>query len=159
LAAIHSFEAGDKPELLPYATLVSARNAREPGLDALVGVYEWQNSALAFLLDADRLNDDNAFNLIRRRVAMRGDAQYLGVIRPGQLTIHRVALDATHPKESQIELADRSPAEKRATFPFLANERPGVSANPRRWISNVILKLLADSIEDLKKKYGVKGED
>src|SRR5258708_29822844 len=84
LAAVYYFDLGDRPELLPYATLVSARNADDASLAALIGVYEWQNTPLVFLVDADRLVGDQALSLIRRRVAMRGDAPYLGVVRPGQ---------------------------------------------------------------------------
>jgi hypothetical protein len=159
LAAVCSFDVGDRPELLPYATLVSARNAKDSNLAALIGVYEWQNSPLVFLVDDDKLVDEPALNLIRRRVAMRGDAPYLGVLRPGQLTVHRVSLDTDKPDESRIELDSNALDARHATFPYLGNLRPGVASNPRQWISNVILKLLADSIEDLKKEFGVEGND
>jgi hypothetical protein len=82
LAAVRFFDA-DGPDLLPYATLVSARNASDPTLAALVGVYEWQNTPLVFLVDGNKLDDDQALNRVRRRVAMRGDAPYLGIVRPG----------------------------------------------------------------------------
>ena len=159
LAAVCSFDAGDRPELLPYATLVSARNGDDPSLAALVGVYEWQNTPLVFLVDADRLVGDQALSLIRRRVAMRGDAPYLGILRPGQLTVHRVSLDTDRPEETRIQLDGISPNAKRATLPYLGNQRPGVAGSPRQWISNVILKLLAESIEDLKNRFGVEGDD
>jgi hypothetical protein len=48
LADVRSFDTGDRPELLPYATLVAARSAKNPELSALVGVYEWQNTPLHF---------------------------------------------------------------------------------------------------------------
>jgi hypothetical protein len=156
-AAICLFETGDRPELLPYATIVSARNGDDPSLSALIGVYEWQNSPLLFLVDEDRLDGSATLSLIRRRIAMRGDAQYLGVLRPGQLTVHRVSLDTDTPDETHIPLDISSPLAKKATLPYLANRRPGAARDPRRWISNVILKLLAKSIEDLKNTFGVEG--
>jgi hypothetical protein len=159
LAAVYSFDLGDRPELLPYATLVSARNADDTSLAALIGVYEWQNTPLVFLVDADRLVDDDELSLIRRRVAMRGDAPYLGVLRPGQLTIHRVSLDTDKPEKTRIQLDSNSVNARRAILPYLSNQRPGVAGGPRQWISSVILKLLAHSIEDLKNKFGVEGND
>lgn len=52
-----------------------------------------------------------------------------------------------------------SRGKERATFPYLGNQRPGVAPLSLHWISNVVLNLLAASIEDLKNKFGVAGND
>lgn len=91
--ALRLFET-DGPDLLPYATLLTARHAGDDDLSALGGVYEWQNEPLMFLVSADRLHGDaQRLHRIRRIVAMRGDAPYLGVVAPGRLDVYRVGLD------------------------------------------------------------------
>ncbi len=145
----------DKPTLLPYATLVNARYNKNPELMALHAVYEWQENPLIFLIDGDQLQDDKHFRLIRRMAAMRGDAPYLGVVRPGQLTVHRLALDQASLKQSQIKLSAR---QKPIVFSRLINERPGVASGNKAWISNVVLKLLRDAIDSLI-KTGLSSDD
>ena len=147
----------DDADLLPYATLVSARQARDGDLTALRGVYEWQGAPLVFLVDGDALRDELHLQAIRRRMAMRGDAPYLGVVKAGQLTIYRVALDADTPKRSRVAI-DISAASPRATFAHLGNQRPGLAAK-HLWISDVVLKLLGQSIAALIDQAGVSNPD
>jgi len=138
-----------KPELLPYATLVADRNQASSDLKALWGVYEWQSSPLVFLVNGDEIQGDEHFRRIRRRVALRGDAPYLGVVRPGQLTIHRVSLDKDGHEASLLK---GLPSEdNRVIFPFLANSRPNIAPH-RKWISSIVLNLLRDAIRDLRKQ-------
>ena len=155
-AGLHSFDE-ETPALLPYVTLVDARRAvdqsqePDPGhdLEALRGVYEWQDSPLVFLVDGDRLRDDDHLRRIRRMVALRGDAPYIGVARPGQLVIHRVGLDEDPPSRTHIQLL--SSREKRATFAWLGSQRPEAATEGQRgqWISKVVLKLLGESVAAL----------
>src|SRR5262245_11166684 len=85
--------ADDGPDLLPYATLVSAREAGVPGFSALHGVYEWQDRPLMLLVDGEQLRHDGGnFSRLRRAAAMRGDAPYLGVLDPGRLVVHQIGL-------------------------------------------------------------------
>jgi hypothetical protein len=42
----------DGPQLLPYATLLSARDRGDEDLKAVGGVYEWQGAPLLFLVAA-----------------------------------------------------------------------------------------------------------
>ena len=79
------------PELLPYATLMTARHNRHATLGIVPPVYEWQGAPLVFLIDADSRADDGQLQRIRRLLAMRGDAPYLGVVAPGSLRIYRIA--------------------------------------------------------------------
>ncbi|HEX2095135.1 MAG TPA: hypothetical protein VHG28_22235, partial [Longimicrobiaceae bacterium] len=103
LDALHRFDESD-PDLLPYATLLNARTAGDDDLEALFGVYEWQDSPLMFLVNRDHLRDDEHLRKIRRLLAMRGDAPYLGVARPGQLQVYQISLDARSPSQSRIPL-------------------------------------------------------
>lgn len=154
--SVRSFDT-DIPEILPYATLLT-RKANDPVLAALTGVYEWQNTPLVFLVDGDKLTGDQGLDHIRRLIAMRGDAPYLGVVRPGRLTVYRVSLDRDPVDTTRIPL--NIPAgEERATFPYLSNHRPGVALLPRQWISKVVLMLLSASIDELKVPFKVADND
>ena len=144
----------EEPGLLPYATLVAARNTGDKVLVPLRGVYEWQSNPLVFLVNGDGIRDDDHFRRIRRCVALRGDAPYLGVFHPGRLTIHRVALDTDGKDASRLRNLPLK--EKRATFAYLANSRP--EASQRRWISQVVLNLLQETISALK-QYNITDYD
>lgn len=41
----------DGPALLPYATITAARSAEDSDLAPLIGVYEWHDRPLFFLVD------------------------------------------------------------------------------------------------------------
>lgn len=135
----------DAPELLPYATLVSARHAGCPDLGALHGVYEWQDSPLVFLIDGEQLQDDAHLRRIRRRVALSGDAPYLGVVEPGRLTIHSIGLDDASAGLSRVHLEVEAPI----TFAYLASQRPQARGVRRQWVADLILRLLQESLADL----------
>lgn len=145
----------DAPEMLAYAGLLSARHRDQQYLDALFGVYEWQGSPLVFLVNGSEITNDDQFRHIRRCIALRGDAPYVGVVQPGQLTIHRVALDKDDYRASLIK---DIPKERRTVFPVLSNSRPGI-APAKKWISNLILKLLRDTIRDLLKCQEITRDD
>jgi len=92
-SAILRFEK-DAHELLPYATLTNARASGVADFQAFYGVYEWQGRPLILLVDGDALGDDpDRVRRLRRAAAMRGDAPYLGIARPGSLSVFQVALD------------------------------------------------------------------
>lgn len=82
--ALHLFDT-DGPELLPYSTLTNARRDSGSILEALGAVYEWQDAPLVFLVDADQIDDVAQIHQLRRLLAMRGDAPYLGIAAPGRL--------------------------------------------------------------------------
>ena len=134
------------PELLPYATLMTARRRnRHTTLGVVEAVYEWQGAPLVFLIDADSLVDDDQLQQIRRLLAMRGDAPYLGVVAPGSLRIYRIALDKKSLRQAQVTWEDGDGAMSSAVFARLGNVRPQAAITNRGWISNVVLRLLSGS--------------
>jgi len=156
LAALHLFST-DSPELLPYATLLAARRHGSSVLDAVGAVYEWQGSPLLFLVDADLLEDEHQLHQIRRLLAMRGDAPYLGVIAPGRLDVYSIALDKyLLPQEAKVDIGE---GEQRATLARLGNLRPNAAISQRNWISNVVLSLITRSITRLIELKGITDED
>jgi hypothetical protein len=122
---------------------------------AVIGAYEWQDRPLLILVDGSQLSKDSGrLGRLRRAVAMRGDAPYLGVLNSGRLTIYQVGLDDQLSDEGPAQLS--LPAEDSATIPILGNTRPGISS--QRWIGDVILRLLTESIDSLTYE-GVSNED
>ncbi len=63
-SALHLLD-DEGPELLPYATLMTARRNRDATLGMLEAVYEWQGAPLVFLVDADSLEDDDQLQRMR----------------------------------------------------------------------------------------------
>ncbi|MDT8315440.1 N-6 DNA methylase [Roseomonas mucosa] len=158
LASFHHFDA-DEPVLLPYATLLAARNAGDQDLRALHGVYEWQKSPLMFLVNADDVRGDSArLHRIRRLVAMRGDAPYLGVVAPGRLDVYSIALDGKPLAEARVDTGVPR-GQEHVTFAQLANLRPGLPTTSRNWIAPVVLKLLGSAIDSLKSTGRVSDAD
>ena len=145
-------------ELLPYATLLTARRDRNATLGIVEAVYEWQGAPLVFLVDADSVEDDNQLQLIRRLLAMRGDAPYLGVVAPGQLRVYRIALDRKSLLRARIGSEDWDCA-RSTVFARLGNVRPEAAITKRGWISNVVLNLLSGSTTKLIDELEVSHED
>lgn len=156
-SALRRFDE-EGPHLLPYATLVNARRAGSVVLGVVVAVYEWQGAPLLFLVDGEQLEDNDQLHRIRRLLAMRGDAPYLGVISPGRFEVYRVALDRKTPAQSRISLPSDQGADRDA-FAYLVNIRPQAAISQSGWISNVVLKLLTASITRLISVGGVSDED
>ena len=136
------------PELLPYATLLTARRNRNAALKVVGAVYEWQGAPLVFLIDADSLQDDGQLQQTRRLLAMRGDAPYLGVVAPGSLRIYRIALDRKSLQQARVRWEHEAPPRK-TVFARLGNVRPQAAITNRGWIASVVLRLLSGSITRL----------
>lgn len=147
----------DGPDLLPYATLVSARRVRKGPLSKVTAVYEWQGAPLIFIVNVDDLEGAEDLHRIRRLLAMRGDAPYIGVVGVGRLDVFRVALDSRPLSEAFVE-EDGFDEDRATTFARLANARPKAAISRRNWISNVVLNLLTASITKLISLGGI-GED
>ena len=143
------------PELLPYATLMTARRNGHATLGVVEAVYEWQDAPLVFLVDADSLENDDRegdarLQRIRRLLAMRGDAPYLGVVAPGSLSVYHIALDRKSLRQARLGWEDGDDA-RSTVFARLGNERPQAAITNRNWISNVVLRLLSGSTTRLIK--------
>lgn len=149
---------GDGPDLLPYATLLTARRAGSDLLGSVSAIYEWQGAPLLVLVDVDTLQDEGHLHKIRRLLAMRGDAPYLAVVGPGRLEVYRIALDSKSPGQARVDWSDGSD-NKVAALARLANIRPQAAISQRNWISNVVLNLLTGSITKLIAIDGVTDED
>ena len=145
--ALHMLDE-DGPELLPYATLIHARQNGNATLKVVGAVYEWQDAPLVFLVDESQVKADDDIHRLRRLLAMRGDAPYLGVAAPGRLDIYAIALDRKTPAEARVSV-DRARQSAKDIFPDLANRRPKAARTKRGWISNVVLNLLTDAIDRL----------
>ncbi len=148
----------DGPDLLPYATLMTARRAGSDLLGVVSAVYEWQGAPLVFLVDADSLKGDEQLHRIRRLLAMRGDAPYLGVVAPGRLDVYRVALDSKTPAQARVDWGRDGDA-RSAALARLGNIRPQAAISQRNWISNVVLNLLTGSISTLSGLDTISDED
>ena len=146
------------PELLPYATLLTARRDRNTTLGMVEAVYEWQGAPLVFLVDADSVQNNDQLQLIRRLLAMRGDAPYLGVVAPGSLQIYRIALDRKSLRRARIGSEDWDNA-RSTVFARLGNVRPEAAITKRGWISNVVLNLLSGSTKTLIDELKVSHDD
>ncbi|WP_235917911.1 HsdM family class I SAM-dependent methyltransferase [Croceibacterium xixiisoli] len=148
----------DAPDLLPYATLMNARRSGSETLDVVGAVYEWQEAPLIFLVDSHLITSEQQLQRLRRLLAMRGDAPYLGVIAPGRLDVYPIALDSKRPRQVQvrdglIDIADSD------LLPQLANIRPMAARAPQTWISDVVLRLLTRAIDELIATSQVDGDD
>lgn len=156
--AVRAFDS-DGPDLLPYASMLAARARDGSDLSYIEGVYEWQSEPLVFLVDGARLKGDEArINRLRRLVAMRGDAPYLGVYNSGSLDVYRVSLDASTPNQARVKI-DLQGTDRASTFAYLGNMRPGIASGQRQWISQVILNLLGASIDELKGHGAIDDDD
>ena len=150
----------ERPDLLPYATLMTARRDPNATLRIVEAVYEWQGMPLLFLVDADSLRDDGDGQLqgIRRLLAMRGDAPYLGVVAPGSLRVYRIALDRKSSRQAQVRWEEGDGA-RPTVFAWLGNDRPQAAISNRGWISNVVLRLLNSSTTNLIDELQIPHED
>ena len=133
------------PELLPYATLMTARRNGEAALGVVEAVYEWQDAPLVFLVGAGSLEGNDHLRLVRRLLAMRGDAPYLGVVAPGSFHVYRIALDRKSLGQARVRWEEEDGA-RSALFARLGNVRPQAAITNRGWISNVVLSLLSGSM-------------
>ncbi|WP_202758286.1 HsdM family class I SAM-dependent methyltransferase [Delftia acidovorans] len=152
---LHLLDA-DEPALLPYATLLAARRTSGSILEAVSAVYEWQGAPLLFVVTKDALQTDHQLHQIRRLLAMRGDAPYLGVVSAGRLEVYSIALDKRAIEQARIDMGDDDPS---ITIARLGNVRPDAASGQSGWISNVVLSLLTRSISRLIEMKSVTHED
>ncbi|MEZ4464774.1 MAG: hypothetical protein R3F43_09800 [bacterium] len=136
------------PEVLPYASLQQARAAQPGPLRALLGVYEWQGEPLMYLADAAAVADHDV-PALRRRLALRGEAAWLGLLEAGRLTVYDLRLEkASAPeKGTSFTASDASTT----TLPRLAlgfSEQPPV--RPGEKVREALRTLLAAGVRTLR---------
>ena len=99
----------DDPRLLRYVDLVRAGSC--PMVDTVI---EDKTQALLYVVDAARLSEstNSAQNVaeLRRKLAMRGDPAWLGVLRPGRLDIYATDIRPAPDSKPVSFLADQPDA-------------------------------------------------
>lgn len=154
ISSFYSFDQ-DSPALLPYATLINTQQDNNGLLKKIAGVYEWQDSPLMFVVNAELLKNNDEIQYIRRLLAMRGDAPYLGIIAPGRLEVYKIALDDL--PLSRVRIVAN--INNKSLIPLLSNSRPNATITHRGWISNVVLNLLTSTITRLIELKNISDED
>jgi hypothetical protein len=130
---------------LPYLDLV-----RVPAGRARPVVYEVQAAPYVYVFDGRSGASSEELHLWIRRVAFRGDADWVGVLRPGRLDVHRAVLD---PSVAEVPLAGLPTRELR--LPALVHAS---ASRDNGGVRLALLKLLKRSIAEAK-KLGASAED
>lgn len=92
----------ENPAHLPYAAILKARS-NTALLNHVRCVVTWQGGPLAYIIDGVGLADDDARRL-RRILALRGDAPYLGLLSGGTLTVLRLAIDTATLQDATLKV-------------------------------------------------------
>jgi N-6 DNA Methylase len=89
-------------------------------------------------------------------LAMRGDAPYFAVLKPGTMAVYSVGLQE-NAQMACVSIAGAG-SDLRMVIPHLANARPQIPDN-RQWISDVILSLLKGALDKLVKTFAIADGD
>lgn len=134
------------PRLLRYVDLV--RHGGTPLVDVVV---EEQTQPLLYVINAARLAGSpehaNEIAELRRRLAMRGEAAWLGVLSPGRLDIYATELDPTGDSQPASFVSDQS--ESVGVLPRLA-QGEDLALPSRLMLRDVLLGLMTDAGQELK---------
>lgn len=134
------------PRLLRYVDLI--RHGGAPLVDAVV---EEQTQPLLYVINAARLacttEHSNEISELRRRLAMRGEPAWLGVLRPGRLDIYATDLDPTGDSQPASFASDQS--ESIGVLPRLA-QGEDLALPSRLMLRDVLLGLMTDAGQELK---------
>ena len=134
------------PRLLRYVDLI--RHGGTPLVDAVV---EEQTQPLLYVINAARLagtpEHANEISVLRRRLAMRGEPAWLGVLRPGRLDIYATDLDPTGDSQPTSFASDKS--ESVGVLPRLA-QGEDLALPSRLMLRDVLLGLMTDAGQELK---------
>lgn len=134
------------PRLLRYVDLI--RHGGTPLVDAVV---EEQTQPLLYVINAARLagtpEHANEISGLRRRLAMRGEPAWLGVLRPGRLDIYATDLNPTG--DSKLVSFDSDHAESVGVLPRLA-QGEDLALPSSLMLRDVLLGLMTDAGQELK---------
>lgn len=136
----------DDPRLLRYVDLV--RHGGTPLVDAVI---EEQTQPLLYVINAARLAGStqhaNEIADLRRRLAMRGEPAWLGVLRPGRLDIYSTDLGPAADSQPTSFTSDQS--ESVGVLPRLA-QGEDLASPSRLMLRDVLLGLMTDAGQELK---------
>lgn len=134
------------PRLLRYVDLI--RHGGTPLVDAVV---EEQTQPLLYVINAARLagtpEHANEISELRRRLAMRGEPAWLGVLRPGRLDIYATDLKPTD--DSQAVSFGSDEAESVGILPRLA-QGENLALPSSLMLRDVLLGLMTDAGQELQ---------
>lgn len=136
----------DDPRLLRYVDLVRRKGA--PLVDAVI---EEQTQPLLYVINAARfsgsLDHSDEIAELRRRLAMRGEPAWLGVLRPGRLDIYATDLRPADDSTPTSFASDQ--AESIGVLPRLA-QGENLAEPSRLMLRDVLLGLMNDAGQELK---------
>lgn len=134
------------PRLLRYVDLV--RHGAQPMVDAVV---EDQTHPLLYVINAARLagsqEHTHEIAVLRRRLAMRGEPAWLGVLRPGRLDIY--GTDLTPDLQSQPKSFSTSQSESVGVLARLA-QGENLAAPSSLMLRDELLRLMTHAGQELK---------
>jgi len=136
----------DDPRVLRYVDLV--RHGGMPMVDTIV---EEQSQPLLYVIDATRLSGPRKsiekIAELRRKLAMRGDPAWLGILSPGRLDIYSTDLRPTPDLEPTIFCVEQP--ESISVLPRLA-QGEDLATPSRILLRDVLFGLMTDAGQELK---------
>jgi len=155
--AVLDLRGSPRPETIRYLGLGRGEQTRNP--DA---VLEVQHQPLAYVIDGlsgAHLRPPEIREL-RRRVSFRGDAPYLAVARPGELTVYALGLDSSALDASVVSRVVAGTPGSRGVFQTLAVQPPSPTGigTPALAVHKLLFRLLSATISGLR-EAGVDADD
>ncbi len=136
----------DDPRLLRYVDLV--RDEQNPLVDTVV---EDNAQALLYVIDAARLSDSSSGSRdiaeLRRKLAMRGEPAWLGVLRPGRLDIYATDLQPD-PVSKPVSFLSSQPEAVGLVARLVHGEN--LAAPSGLLLRNVLFGLMTNASQELK---------
>lgn len=145
----------DKPsgaEQIRYLDLV--RLPAESGVKP-AAVVEFRQQPVLYAIDDESVPNPLSLAQLRRRLAFRGDAEYLAVVEPGKLRLYKIGFTATLPSPDIIY---RDNPNAIFTIPEIALMPPSITKSNAATIHRLLCNLLNHTIEILQ-DCGVKPGD
>lgn len=143
-AAVHSLREHPSPATIRYLDLV--REVERPA-----AVVEMQDQPVAYVVDglATRPMATTSLLKLRRLLAFRGDAPYLALVRPGELTVYGIGLDDHQLDQSRILNIKSTDREAASAFRRLSIDPPLGGSSPGIEVHDLLCGLLTGAIEGL----------
>ncbi|WP_425252955.1 N-6 DNA methylase [Janthinobacterium sp. NFX145] len=162
--SIVSFDGNPTPRHIRYLDLISSTaNGKAPGNfpDAVV---ETAGAPVIYIVRHDRLGDTTAeasgrLSELVRVLACRADARFLGVVRPGGITVYSISLLNDVPQPVIDANGEAARAKLRgllsgAAVPsFTQSSKAAKRSNDAssQWLETLLFKLLSDAASEIKR--------